>query len=202
MKTVTIDGQPVAPSKIVCIGQNYVAHIEELGNEIPDHMVVFAKPNSAIDSVLRAVIDEPVHYESELCFAVRDGQFHAVGFGLDLTRRALQTRLRSKGLPWERAKAFDGAAVFSELVPYGAIEDLSLTLTIDGKTAQTGGYDLMMYKPAAILDELKRFMTLEDGDIVMTGTPKGVGPLVAGAEYEGSVLDGDRRIVSARWRAV
>ncbi len=108
-----LDGAAVTPSKIVCVGRNYVAHIEELGNEIPEQMVVFNKPNSAIGDTLYANLGEPLHYESELAFMVRAGQLAAVAFGLDLTRRELQSRLKHRGLPWERAKAFDGAALFS-----------------------------------------------------------------------------------------
>ncbi len=201
MNTINVDGQQVTPSKVVCVGRNYVAHIEELGNEVPDGMVVFAKPNSAIGGVLRAELGEPLHYEGELCFVVRDGAFAAVAFGLDLTRRALQSELKQRGLPWERAKAFDGAALFSAFVPFEDAATLSLSLTIDGRLAQAGGVDLMMYKPAAILAEIGRFMTLEDGDVVMTGTPEGVGAVRAGAEYVGSVHAGDRRLVTARWVA-
>ncbi len=201
MNTIIVDGETVTPSKVVCVGRNYVAHIEELGNDVPDSMVVFAKPNSAIGRVLHAERGEPLHYEGELCFAVRDGTFASVGFGLDLTRRTLQTHLKQRGLPWERAKAFDGAALFSAFVPFDDAAGLSLTLTVDEHPTQAGGVALMMYKPDSILAEIRRFMSLEDGDIVMTGTPEGVGPVTAGAEYIGTVLDGDKELVSARWVA-
>src|SRR6187401_2848464 len=115
MHFIKVDGVSVYPSKILCVGRNYVAHIRELGNDVPDTMVVFNKPNSAITGTLRSRIgDEALHYEGELAFAVKKGKLVAVGFGLDLTRRGLQTALKEKGLPWERAKAFDGAALFSE----------------------------------------------------------------------------------------
>jgi 2-keto-4-pentenoate hydratase/2-oxohepta-3-ene-1,7-dioic acid hydratase in catechol pathway len=202
MRSVSVNGAGLAPSKIVCIGRNYVAHIEELGNEIPEDMVVFCKPNSALSNTLYAALDEPLHYEGELSFAVRDGQFDAVGFGLDLTKRELQSRLKNKGLPWERAKAFDGAVVFSEFVAMPENPDtLSLSLTVDGELRQAGGVDLMMYKPATILSELQKFMHLEDGDIVMTGTPAGVGVVLAGECFEGEVLSGDEVLLSQRWIA-
>jgi len=203
MQTVSVDGVPIAPSKIVCIGRNYVAHIEELGNAIPQEMVVFNKPNSAIADTLLAEIDgETLHYEGELCFVVREGSLAAVGFGLDLTRRELQARLKQQGLPWERAKAFDGAALFSAFVPLREpVESLSLELVVDGQRRQAGAVGLMLYPPPVILRELRGFMTLEDGDILMTGTPGGVGPVRRGERFEGRVLVGGRTLAGAAWVA-
>ncbi len=202
MPTVTLTGKPVTPSKVVCIGRNYVAHIEELGNEIPDEMVVFNKPNSAIGTALHAYLDEPIHYEAELAFMIKGGALCAVGFGLDLTKRTLQSKLKEKGLPWERAKAFDGAALFSEFVTLPADEEtLSLRLTVNGELRQEGGVTLMMYRPQTILQELAKFTTLADGDIIMTGTPKGVGVVNAGERFEGTVLAGTEKLVTATWAA-
>lgn len=203
MKTVTLDGQPITPSKIVCIGRNYVAHIEELGNEIPAEMVVFAKPNSAIGDRLCAHLGgEQLHYEGEIAFMVQGGALAAVGFGLDLTKRDLQSRLKSAGLPWERAKAFDGAALFSEFRRYsGDPAGLAVELQVDGAVRQAGGADLMMYPPARILQELGTFMTLEDGDIIMTGTPAGVGPVEAGEVFTGRVYLGAENLARASWEA-
>lgn len=203
MRSIDVRGMTVHPSKIVCIGRNYVAHIRELANEIPDRMVVFNKPNSAITDTLRArVAEEPLHYEGELAFTVENGRLGAVGFGLDLTRRALQSELKRLGLPWERAKAFDGAALFSAFVDLPeALERLGLRLTVDGALRQAGGVELMLYRPEAIIRELSTFMTLEDGDIIMTGTPAGVGEVRPGQVFEGRVLCGDQCLVSAAWKA-
>lgn len=202
MNSVIFNKQTIKPSKVICIGRNYVEHIAELGNEIPDDMVVFLKPNSAISTHLYAVHQEPLHYEAELCFLYQQGAFTAVAIGLDLTKRGLQEHLREKGLSWERAKGFDGAAVFSEFVQIENIDDsLSLELRIDDKLVQAGGVSLMMYKPAVILSELQAFMTLEDGDIVMTGTPKGVGVISAGSQFSGKVLSHNQVLVSANWLA-
>lgn len=203
MNRVTLDGRSVAPSKVVCIGRNYVAHIEELGNEIPDEMVVFMKPNSAIGTTLRATIDgEPLHYEGEIAFMVEGGSLAAVGFGLDLTRRELQTKLKAAGLPWERAKAFDGAALFSDFRRFdGDTAGLALELRIDSTVRQAGGVELMMYPPDAILAELSRFTSLEDGDIIMTGTPAGVGPVNPGEEFNGRVHRGEKTLAECSWRA-
>ena len=207
MQTILVNGKTVTPSKIVCIGRNYVAHIEELGNEIPDEMVVFNKPNSAISNTLQSRQEEALHYEGELAFVVESGELAAVGFGLDLTKRTLQSTLKEKGLPWERAKAFDGAALFSEFVPLPqeisklSPELLELRLTVDGKLRQEGGVSLMMYKPQTILQELAKFTTLEDGDIIMTGTPKGVGVVNAGECFEAEVLVGTEVLINTRWVA-
>jgi len=202
MPTVTCKEKSITPSKIVCVGRNYAAHIEELGNEVPDDMVVFNKPNSAISNTLYSTLDEPLHYEGELAFVVEAGKLAAVGFGLDLTKRALQSKLKEKGLPWERAKAFDGAALFSEFVSLPQkISKLSLQLMVDGALRQSGGVELMMYKPKTILRELSKFTTLQDGDIIMTGTPEGVGIVNARERFEGTVLAGTEKLVSAAWTA-
>jgi len=195
-----VDGKVLFPSKIVCIGRNYVEHIKELGNEIPVEPVIFLKPNSAIADTIRSGAPGEIHYEGEISFIIRCGQPAAVGFGLDLTRRDLQSRLKAKGLPWERAKAFDGAAVFSEFVSYGGVVDeLRLELYINDRLVQQGGCELMMYKPADIIDEVKHFLSFEDGDIVMTGTPAGVGEVHAGDRFEGKILAGDKLVTGAKW---
>jgi len=203
MKTINVNDQSVTPSKIVCVGRNYVAHVEELGNEIPDQMVVFNKPNSAISDILHSQMDgELLHYEGELCFVIKSGRLHAVGFGLDLTKRELQSRLKDKSLPWERAKAFDGAALFSDFVSLPErLDKLTLELRVDGELRQSGGVELMMYKPDIILEELGRYTSLEDGDVIMTGTPAGVGAIHTGERFEARVLAAGRSLISATWVA-
>lgn len=202
MNTIICNSQKIKPSKIVCIGRNYVDHIHELNNEIPDEMVVFNKPNSAISNILNSFHEEQLHYEGELCFVYQNGKFVAVGFGLDLTKRQLQSTLKQKGLPWERAKAFDGSALFSDFVAINDISDgLSLELKINNDIIQSGGINLMMNKPQDMLKQLQTFMTLADGDIVMTGTPKGVGPVNQGDIFTGRVRLGDEVIVESRWIA-
>ncbi|MEW6991141.1 fumarylacetoacetate hydrolase family protein [Colwelliaceae bacterium 6441] len=202
MNTIVVNNQSVTPSKIICIGRNYVEHITELDNEIPDEMVVFLKPNSAISTDLSSYHQEPVHYEAELCFVYQNGTFSAVGFGLDLTKRQLQSQLKAKGLPWERAKAFDGSAIFSEFVLIDQLDPtLSVQLKINNKVIQHGSIALMMVKPDDILSELAGFITLEDGDIVMTGTPKGVGLIEKGAIFQGEITIKNTPIVSGQWLA-
>ena len=203
MNSLRLESASFTPSKIVCIGRNYLEHIRELGNETPDAMVIFNKPNSSISATLQSTQGEPLHYEGEICFMMRAGKLHAVGFGLDLTRRELQSGLKAKGLPWERAKAFDGAACFSDFIPLDGIEieSLSLQLEINGELRQDGGYELMMHKPEQILLEIQQFMTLEDDDIIMTGTPKGVGQVSPGDRFIGRIKTGDEVLVSQEWLA-
>jgi len=202
LNTIVIGDRFVRPSKIVCIGRNYVEHIAELGNEIADEMVVFFKPNSAISRELNAVHGEPLSYEGELSFVYEGGRFVAVGFGLDLTKRELQSRLKQKSLPWERAKAFDGAATFSNFVVLEhEMDSLSMTLEINGAIVQSGNIGLMMYKPGDILTGLAEFVSLTDGDIVMTGTPKGVGIIQLGDEFKGSVYAHGELLTCATWKA-
>jgi len=205
MKSVIVDNRTVTPSKIICIGRNYVEHIAELGNEVPDEMVVFNKPNSAISAELLSQHQEQLHYEGELCFMIENSQLCAVGFGLDLTKRDLQSKLKIKGLPWERAKTFNGAAVFSDFISIkqdDINESLLFELSINDEIIQQGGVKLMMYKPEEILAELKTYTELNDGDIIMTGTPKGVGLIVEGACFKGRILSGNKEIVSAYWAAI
>lgn len=203
MKAVRFEEQAVSPSKILCVGRNYVEHVKELNNAIPDQMVVFNKPNSSISSTLRAFHEEPLHYETEICFVVENGQYVGVGLGLDLTKRELQSQLKQKQLPWERAKAFDGSAVFSRFVSLAGldIEQLSLELFINCVRVQCGGVSQMMFNPAMILQELQSYTTLFDGDIVMTGTPQGVGVVHAGDVFLGRLKCGEQTLLEIEWLA-
>ncbi|MDA7511571.1 fumarylacetoacetate hydrolase family protein [Verrucomicrobia bacterium] len=202
MNTVDFQGQQIAPSKIVCIGRNYVDHVKELGNELPDSMVVFMKPNSAISRELKSGGDESHHYEAEICFLCGEGRFVGVSIGIDLTRREIQSKLKAKGLPWERSKAFDGSAVFGSFVALPSTDQpISLTLEIDGRAVQKGDSSLMIYSPDAILEELGSFTTLYDGDIVMTGTPKGVGVIESGRFFRGRLSVGEELLVEKEWEA-
>jgi len=203
MQFVKLNGKEIIPSKIVCIGRNYVEHIEELNNEIPTEPVIFIKPNSAISSEVYSNQDDPIHYEGEICFLIQSNSLFAVGFGLDLTKRELQTKLKSKGLPWEKAKSFDKSAVFSEFVIFsGDIQNLNMELYLNNKRVQKAGYDLMLNKPAEILNETRHFLTLEDGDLIMSGTPKGVGVLKAGDTLTGKIYQRENLLVEASWRVL
>ncbi len=199
MNQITFQKQRVSPCKIVCVGRNYVAHIKELGNEIPSKMVLFVKPNSSISKELFQVSDE-CHYEGEISFLIKDKKICGVGFGLDLTKRDIQNKLKQKGLPWERAKAFDKAAVFSDFIPLkNDLNSLRLELQINGKLTQSGGVNLMIYKPEVILKEIESFMSLDDFDVIMSGTPEGVGKYKAGDEFTGRIFSDKELIVEKTW---
>ncbi len=156
MKTVLYDGKKITPSKIICVGRNYVNHINELGNEIPEEMVLFMKPNSSISDTLNSCREETLHYEGELSLMYLNGGFKAAAFGLDLTKRELQSRLKNKGLPWEKAKAFDGAALFSPFVAIDCNLDLTLVLKINNEIIQASDEEHMIHKPDDILKEIKK----------------------------------------------
>ena len=191
------------PSKIICVGRNYAAHIAELNNETPTSMVLFAKPNSAItDSLNSEHLGETLHYETELCFLVKNKQLAAVGLGLDLTKRGLQSTLKEKGLPWERAKAFNGSALFTEFVVVNSNLHYQFSLKIDGKDTQLGDTKLMLHNAEQILAEISEFMDLEDGDIIMTGTPEGVGKVVANSTFAVTLMDGQQELLSHQWQAL
>jgi len=199
MKTIRFNNTFLAPSKVVCIGRNYVEHIHELNNEIPSSMVVFNKPNSAISDTLN-FISSDTRFEGEICFLMMKGKIAGIGFGLDLTKAELQNYLKAKGLPWERAKGFDGSAVLSDFVPFdGPLESLRMTLHINGVLAQEATYDLMIYKPLEMIEEIKTFMTLEDSDIIMSGTPKGVNTYSIGDTFVGQIYSGDRLLIESSW---
>ena len=202
MTAIQFNGKPVRPGKVICVGKNYAAHISEMDSVPAENMVVFMKPATSIGTELHAVLDEPLHYEGEICLLVQHDNIAGIGFGLDLTKRETQSKLKAAGLPWERSKAFTGSALFSEFVQ--APEDLSqlgLELRINEALRQKGDVSLMLYPLAVILEELRQFLTLEDGDIIMTGTPAGVGPVQSGECFDGRVLAGEQVLAQAVWQA-
>lgn len=197
MQTVKYKEQSIIPSKVICIGRNYVEHIYELGNEIPENLVVFNKPNSAITDKLY-FISEDTRFEGEICFLIQNNQISGIGFGLDLTKANIQNHLKSKGLPWERAKAFDKSAVLSEFVEFNCdITLLRFELFINDTLVQFADYNLMIYKPDIMLSEIGTFMSFEDGDIIMSGTPKGVGTYKVGDKFDGKIYCGDNLLISS-----
>jgi len=201
MNSIIINEQEIFPSKVVCIGRNYIEHIKELNNETPEEMVFFFKPNSSVSRILNFPKgNSSCHYEAEISFLMEENKISAVGFGLDLTLREVQSTLKKKGLPWERAKCFNGSAVFSKFVNFnGSINDLELELYINGELKQKGGVTLMINKPIAIIDEVLTFSSFEDGDILMTGTPKGVGNFVEGDIFEGKIYENGKLLVEQRF---
>jgi len=199
MNTIKFEQENITPSKVICIGRNYVDHIKELNNETPTDMVIFNKPNSAISPGLK-FFSEDTRYEGEISFLIKNNKIDAVSFGLDLTKANQQNALKKQSLPWERAKSFDGAAVFGEFVKLkGDISKIRLEMYINDKLIQFGNYDLMMYKPEQMIKEISSFMTLEDGDIIMSGTPKGVGTYKKNDKFEGKIFIENTLITSSTW---
>ncbi|RRJ82487.1 fumarylacetoacetate hydrolase family protein [Aestuariirhabdus litorea] len=183
--------------KVVCVGRNYAAHALELNNPIPDTPILFIKPSTALVP-LEESLSLPsqwgeVHYETELAILVGEplsgagpeqavAAITGIGLALDLTLRDLQSELKSKGHPWERAKAFDGACPLSRFVPVaelGALDKLHFTLSINGEPRQSGDSGQMLTPIAALLAHASESFTLLPGDVVLTGTPAGVGVLQA-----------------------
>lgn len=179
--------------KIVCVGRNYTEHISELGNERPSEPVLFMKPDSAI---LRNThpfyipdFSDNVHYEAELVVRIhRIGKniserfanryYKEITLGLDFTARDLQDKLKAKGLPWERAKAFDCSAVIGDFVPVTEISNLSnvpFRLEKNGAVVQASTPQHMLYSIDALIAEISKYFTLKIGDLIFTGTPAGVG---------------------------
>lgn len=199
MKTVTYNSTKITPSKIICIGRNYVDHISELNNEMPTSMVIFNKPNSAITDKL-FYLNETCHFEAEISFVIKGNKISGVALGLDLTDRLMQSFLKEKGLPWERAKSFDNSAVFSHFHPISdQHKQLWFELYINNTLVQRGSDDLMIHKPAEILREVQSFMTIFDDDILMTGTPKGVGTYKKGDIFSGKLYSQSQCLIKVTW---
>jgi len=194
-------GRPLFPSHIFCIGKNYADHVKELGDRNEEALVVFMKPAASITNNLQAHEGgESLHYEAEISLLLEGGQAVGVGFGFDLTKRELQGSLKKRGLPWELCKAFRGSALFSEFVPLEVpMESLEVILEVEGEVVQHGRVPRMIHSPRSILQGLEAFQDLEDGDVVMTGTPAGVGPLQKGRRYLGRILGGGQELVKAEW---
>lgn len=187
------------PSKIVCVGRSYAEHAKELGNAIPDRPVLFIKPPSSLSSMQDGIdwnkdlgslhhecevtlrIDQTLKAETDPVKALQ--AIGAVTLGLDLTLRDLQDELKKKGQPWERSKAFDGACVLGDWVSTEEVKDwenLCFEFKVNDQLRQKGDTALLLFSIAYLLSDISKVFTLEPGDVVMTGTPAGVGPLLAG----------------------
>jgi 2-keto-4-pentenoate hydratase/2-oxohepta-3-ene-1,7-dioic acid hydratase in catechol pathway len=178
--------------KIICVGRNYVKHIEELQNERPSEPVIFIKPDSAV--LLKQhpfVIPEfsnDIHHEIELIVRISkvgkyiDAKFahkyyDEISVGIDFTARDLQNELKAKGLPWEKAKSFDGSAVIGEFLQkkrFNSLENITFELTNNSKTVQKSDASHMLWKIDELISYISQYFTLKIGDIIFTGTPEGV----------------------------
>lgn len=202
MKHVLFDSQNVIPAKIICVGRNYLQHVEELKNQAPKEPVIFVKPNSAITDLISSQGRDSVDYEGEISFIFASGQIAGVGFGFDLTKRKVQRALQASGLPWERAKAFNGSAAFSPFVRFdNDCSKLRMVLFKNDVIVQQADYAQMLFKPQQLITDIKTFMSLDDGDILMTGTPKGVGGFIKGDKFVGQIYSNDALLVEHTWLA-
>lgn len=203
--------------KIICIGRNYADHARELGNQVPAEPVVFLKPQSAILSHKHPFYipewTQDVHHELELVVKINRlgktiSESHAsryydeVGLGIDFTARDIQTQLKAKGHPWERAKAFDGSAVvgqFMKLTDLGKeVQDLQFQLTNRGQVVQEGHTKDMLFSVDRLISEVSKFMTLKVGDLLFTGTPAGVAAVRPQDRLVGTLEGNDLLAVNIR----
>lgn len=202
--------------KIICVGRNYVGHIKELNNETPSDPVVFIKPDSAIlpkeQDFYIPEFTQDLHYEVEVLVKIKKVGKHIdvgfshtyydeVGLGIDFTARDLQLQLKEKGLPWEKAKGFDGSAVVGRWLPktdFDDIDNMDFRLERNGRIVQQGNTGLMIWKIDELISYVSRFFTLKKGDVIFTGTPAGVGRVVANDYLSGSL--GDKEMFSLNIR--
>jgi 2-keto-4-pentenoate hydratase/2-oxohepta-3-ene-1,7-dioic acid hydratase in catechol pathway len=189
--------------KIICIGRNYAAHIEELKNEQPGQPVVFLKPDTALlkggAPFFYPDFSKNIHHEIELVLKIsKEGKYiqpqfahryyEEIGLGIDFTARDLQDECKAKGLPWEIAKAFNGSAPigeFKSVAELGDLKNLDFRLEINGEVRQKGNTGLMLFDFATIIAYVSQFFTLKKGDLIYTGTPAGVGPVQRGDQLTG-----------------
>ncbi|PZX50286.1 2-keto-4-pentenoate hydratase/2-oxohepta-3-ene-1,7-dioic acid hydratase in catechol pathway [Algoriphagus ratkowskyi] len=191
--------------KIICIGRNYAAHIEELKNETPGNPVVFLKPDTALlkdgAPFFYPDFSKNIHHEAELVLKIsKQGKciekkfahryFDEIGMGIDFTARDLQDQCKAKGLPWEIAKGFNGASPiggFKAVDDFEDLKNIDFHLTINGETRQKGNTSLMLFDFGTIIEYVSRFFMLKKGDLIYTGTPAGVGPVQIGDQLKGFI---------------
>lgn len=192
--------------KIICIGRNYAEHAQELGNEVPSSPVIFMKPDTAIlkkgSDFYIPEFSNDVHYELEVVLKISKGgkyvqeenadkYYNEIGLGIDFTARDLQSQLKEKGLPWELAKGFDGSAVISEFYKkeHFDIRNLNFSLLKNKHEVQNGNTSLMIFSPEKIIAFVSQYYTLRVGDLIFTGTPKGVGKVCENDELHAFLED-------------
>jgi len=197
---ITVNNIPTKVGKIICVGRNFVKHIEELNNEFPTQMVLFQKSASTVSNILVHPM-QSCRFEAEICLLIRDKKVYAVGAGLDLTLDVVQNELKKKGLPWERAKSFKDSAVFTDFTYVDAKSKLQVKLFKNGDLQQDGIETLMIYPIKEILDQCEEVFGLEDNDIIMTGTPEGVDNFTPLDELKIQLLANEKVITQKSWTA-
>ena len=190
----------LAPGKIVCIGRNYAEHARELNNPILSEPMLFMKPVTSLTDISDPIVVDwekgSVHHELEIAILIGQvltrcakeqaaGAILGVGVALDLTLRDLQNELKQKGLPWEKAKAFDGScplSAFEPIASFEALDNIEIQLTVNRAVRQKGSSRQMLTDIVSLIEYISHWFTLNPGDVVLTGTPAGVGPLQPGDE--------------------
>ncbi len=193
--------------KIFAVGRNYTEHIAELNNERPDEPVIFSKPDTALlknnHPFYYPDFSTDVHHEVELVLKIgREGKniqkkfahkyYDQIGLGVDFTARDLQQKAKEKGLPWDLAKGFNGSApvsAFKAIGDFSDLQDINFRLEVNGELRQVGNTSLMLFSFDYIVSYLSRFFTLKKGDLIFTGTPKGVGAVNVEDRLEGFIED-------------
>ena len=193
--------------KIICVGRNYAAHAKELNNAVEEEPVIFLKPDTALlnnnQDFYLPDFSTDIHYETEVVVKINKPGKHidekfahryydAVSVGVDFTARDLQAMLKAKGLPWERAKAFDGSAVIGSFLPLadvGNIADLNFSMSLNGQKVQSANTAEMVFSVDKVIAFVSRFITLKTGDLIYTGTPQGVGKVSVGDHLIGYLGD-------------
>lgn len=195
--------------KIICVGRNYTAHIDELQNQRPEEPVLFLKPDTALllkkQPFFIPDFSDQIHHEVEVLVRINklgkhisprfaSSYYSEIGLGIDFTARDLQDQLKQKGLPWEKAKGFDGSAVIGNFIPKNqlpATDQLSFYLEKNGTRVQQGNTAQMLWNIEALISYISQFFTLKIGDIIFTGTPAGVGKVAANDTLTG-YLEGQK----------
>lgn len=191
--------------KIICVGRNYVDHAKELGNDIPEQPVIFLKPDTSIIQkglpFFYPDFSKSIHYEAEIVVKInRLGKnidakyahryYSDISLGIDFTARDLQKDLKEKGLPWERAKSFDGSAAIGKFVPVKSLKqanNINFRLHINKEEKQKGQSSEMLFSIDQLIENISKFITLKIGDLIFTGTPSGVGPIAINDRIEGFI---------------
>ena len=191
--------------KIFCVGRNYVAHAQELGNEVPDEPVIFMKPKSALlqphNPFYYPEFTNELHHECELVLRIsKNGKYiqdrfaskyyDAVTVGIDFTARDIQNELKEKGLPWEKAKAWDNSAVIGKWIPFTNVKnkkDIKFGLYKNKELVQQGNSNMMIHNFDKVVAYISNYFSINIGDLIFTGTPAGVGECVVGDNLEGFI---------------
>lgn len=192
--------------KIICVGRNYAEHIAELNNEVPESPVIFLKPDTCLlpknHPFVYPPFSESIHYEAEIVVKInRLGKhiqeefahryYSEMSVGLDLTARDIQAKCKEKGLPWEKAKAFDYSAPVGKFIPVKDIKNTAFQLYKNGELVQDGNSNMMLNSVDKLIAYVSQYFTLKIGDLIFTGTPKGVGEIKAGDVFEAN-LSGEK----------